>query len=225
MAKKIKHPYILDATYQVYENSEFEELENVIAKVYEYTEKAEDEQLDLDKRKDYLEIRMKRIIPSRDCDDVADIADSDSSELLNAILPIIKPDHDEFISNALKIDSQILLDKFIYIDTITINGDFSELSISAALSKVLKMVTKGAEPEDWVAGIYEDRTIFNGEEPLERKKSTAILKDLGFFALPTVVSGFEKKDNVVSIAGGNTLTTKLEYEPELLEKKIKKVKP
>lgn len=108
MAKKIKHPYILDTSYQVYETGQFDELDNIIVKIYEYTDKAEDEQLELDERKDYLEVKIKRIIPSRDVDDVADIADSDSEELLNAVYPILKDEHDEFISNALKIDSSIL---------------------------------------------------------------------------------------------------------------------
>lgn len=225
MAKKIKHPYVLDATYQVYENSEMEELEHIIVKIAEYTEKAEDEQLDIDEREDYLELRIKRIIPSREINDVADIADSDSSDLLRAISPIVRTELDEFIANALKIDSQILLDKFIYIDDIIIHGEFSELSMPAALSKALKIVTKGAEPEDWVAVMYEDKTVSYGGGYVKRKEVQSMLKDLGFFPLPTVVSRLDKEDNVISIVGGNTLNTKLEYSPELLEEKKKKVKP
>jgi hypothetical protein len=229
MAKKIKHPYILDTTYQVYENGQFDELENVIVKIYEYTDKAEEEQLDLDERKDYLEIRMKRIIPSREINDVLDIADSDSAELLHAIAPILKEGHEEFIASALKIDDYILLDKYIYIDTIEKHGDFLEQSIPAAISRALTVITKGLEPEDWVAVMYEAHTISeqNNEVDMKRNKVGSILKNLGFLALPEVVSNVEKEHNVLNIVGGNTLNKNLEYSPELLEekKKDKKIKP
>jgi len=229
MAKKIKHPYLLDASYQVYETGQFDELENVIVKIYEYTDKAEDEQLELDERKDYLEIKIKRIIPSREIDDVLDIADSDSAELLHAIAPILKEGHDEFIANALKIDNTILLSKYIYIDSIQKHGEFSEQSIPAALSRALKVITKGLESEDWVAIIYEAHTISeqNNEVDMKRNKVGSVLKNLGFFALPEVVSNVEKEHNILNIVGGNTLNKNLEYSPEMLEetKKDKKVKP
>jgi hypothetical protein len=222
MAKKIKHPYLFDTTYLVEENSEFEELEDVTVKVYEYTDKAEAEQLELSERKDYLQINIQRIVMTDDSFTTPeDIADSDSQELVEAIAPITYSDHEEFIAHALKIDAHAFLSKFLYIQKVEIHGEFAEESLVAALSTALKKINKGSAPEDWVAIAYHDRSIFKNEKPVEKDLSTKIFKDLGFFPLPQVVSDVDKKDNVLSIVGGETLNKDLKFSPDMLEEKKK----
>lgn len=208
MLKKIKHPHQLEMKMFL-ESSNFSELENITIKIIELNT----EHKTIEDGEDYLELKFKRIIKKENNNFLNDIKDN-SKDLVNAISPIVNEKNDEFICNAVKIEKTGNLNRFIYLEKIIAHGDFSRLSMTAAIAKSFKSLANGKN-EEWIAVLYEKNTFYFEDKKIPEDEVKIYLKDLNLFKLPKSASGIKKENNILLVASGNTLNTDICLEPKL----------
>ncbi len=212
MLKRIKHPHNLVLEYEIKKDLNFKNLEFIKMKIFELIDT---NSATTENKKNYLELFFKIISVENNDISNYDIAKNNNQEFAQAIYPIINKKNDEFISQAIKIDNSILLNKFIYLERVVAHGDFSYLSMPAAIAKSFQTLSNGYLDSEWIAFMYEKNTFYFEEKKIPEDEVKIYLKDLNFFKLPKSASGIKKENNVLLIVGGNTLNNDIYFEPKL----------
>lgn len=232
MSKPIQHPYYLDKKYEVMENYEFPELEDITVTIGEsrFEDEAENEKW---QKENYVSIYLTRLVSDTPNEvDYLDIADSVSEELLDVVSAIVNPKDIEDYNrrnDLIKTEDVLGLKNITFLDNVIIHGEVEPSTIKAATAIALKWTTKGFDKTEAVCATYQRCSFYeikNGEKvKLPSKTEKAIFKELGFVELPEEISLIEKSRNSVLAASVAELKLETDYNPSLLDKKSKKIKP
>ncbi len=223
MSKTVKHKEMLDIHYEFSDDSDFESLDHILvtAKEWHNDEKIKDkgyEFLEDYQAENYVEIRLKKITPHLCNYNIEDIADSQSQDFVDAVLPVFynkNETHNEFIVNSLKVMSLEHPSCILYLEEVNIVGLVDESTISASIAKTFKSLSKGVLPEDVFYLCFQEKTFFKKDEKgnsteLDSKLASKYLEQVNMIDLPKEISGISKQHNVLYVSSGSR-DVKLEH--------------
>lgn len=223
----IKHPYNLEIKYTVSEDVNTEQKEYIEMKIFEYKPELEAQGLEPEAnfKKHYLKLTFIRMMFDEGNMDPVDLADSESQELTNAVIPLMGKTGEK-LASALDIYPEGF-SKLIYLDSARIYGDFSESSLPAAISKAFKILAKGTPEQEWVAIAYQENTFLNKSKLVNASKVESLVEQTGLLQLSEKASGMAKDENTWLMASGYTLNMDYELDSNLINqnKIVSKVKP
>ncbi len=159
-----------------------------------------------------------------------DIADSQSQDFVDAILPIFynkNETHNEFLVNSLQVMSLEHPSCVLFLEELTIAGNVDESTIPAAIAKTFKSLSKGVLPEDVFYLCFQEKTFFKKDEQgnsteLDLKLASKYLEQVNMIDLPKEISGISKQHNVLYVSSGSRDVTLEHYDEQSNVKKPKR---
>jgi hypothetical protein len=207
----------------------FLQVEVVQMKVFEFKPELEAQGLEPEAnfKKNYLKLTFTRLMVGESNISPFDLADQQSQELLDAVLPL-KGKTGEKVASLLEVYPEGF-SKLMYLDSARIYGDFSEKSLPAALSQAFKILAKGTPDQEWIAVAYQDNTFLNKSKLVSKNVVEDMVNQAGFLQLNEKFSGMSRSDNTLLMASAYTLNMNYDCDETLVNKSAnqnqKKLKP